>query len=289
MFASMSRSWEFAKMSYAMIRCHKRLLFFPLISTFAAALVTLSFVLPLWMTGQLEAWAAAMDGNGEAQDWVMYLLAFLFYFCNYFVVVFFNTGLLACVMRIGQGEKPRVADGLSFAMKRFPQIFAWAFVSAIVGVLLRALEQNKKAGRFVSAILGSAWTALTFFVVPVITMEGLGPVQAFKRSTRILREQWGTALVGNFSLGIMSFLLMIPVLLLSALLIFLGLSSGSVAASVAMIGLAVILVLIAMATSSAADMIFKSFLYTYATGKRLPDEVDSKHFSLAFRPADSDT
>lgn len=286
MFASMSRSWEFAKMSYAMIWCHKRLLFFPLISTFTALLVTLSFVLPLWMTGQLEAWAAAMGGEGEAQDWVMYLLTFLFYFCNYFVVIFFNTGLLACVTRIGQGEKPRVSDGLSFAMKRFPQIFAWAFVSAIVGVLLRALEQNKKAGRFVSAILGSAWTALTFFVVPVITMEGVGPIQAFKRSTGILREQWGTALVGNFSLGIISFLLMIPVLLLSGFLIFMGVSSGSIAVTAGLIGLGVMMVLIAAATSSAADMIFKSFLYTYATGQTLPNEVDSQHFSLAFRPAD---
>lgn len=286
MFASFSRSWKFAKMSYAMVWCHKRLLVFPLVSTLAALLVSASFLIPLWTTGQIEAWTGATgEGGTEQGQAVMYGVAFLFYFCNYFVVVFFNTGLLACAMKIARGETATVGEGMGFAMKRLPQIFGWALVSAVVGVILKSLEQNEKIGRFISAILGSAWTALTYFVVPVITMEGLGPVGAFKRSTRILREQWGTALVGNFSLGVISFLIMLPAILLGGGLIFLGVNSGSMVATLAAAGAGVLCILFAGAASSAADMIFKSYLYTFATGNRLPENVDDHYFSQAFRPA----
>ncbi len=286
MFASFSRSWKFAKMSYAMIWLNKRLLIFPLVSTFAAILVTISFFVPLWSAGLLERWAAAMGENAENPDDVlMYGLAFLFYFCNYFVIVFFNTGLLACVLKIVRGEEAPVSHGFAFAGKRLPQIFGWALVSAVVGVILKAVEQNKKAGRFLSAILGSAWTALTYFVIPVITVEGLGPIQAFKRSSGILRETWGTALTGNFSLGIISFLTMLPVLAIGGLLIFLGLTSETLAVTISLIGLAIFLVLLASAASSAAGMVFKSYLYSYATGNTLPANIDRAEFSNAFRPA----
>ncbi|MCC5850666.1 MAG: hypothetical protein JJU29_21475 [Verrucomicrobia bacterium] len=286
MIASFSRSWKFAKMSYAMIWLNKRLIIFPLVSTFAAVLVSISFFVPLWTTGLFERWAAAMGEDAQNPDDVlMYGLAFLFYFCNYFVIVFFNTGLLACVLKIASGEKAPVSYGFAFAGKRLPQIFGWALVSAVVGVILKAIEQNKKGGRFISAILGSGWTALTFFVIPVITVEGLGPIQAFKRSSSILRQTWGTALTGNFSLGIISFLTLLPVLLISGLLIGLGVTSGSVATTIALIGLAVFLVLLSSAVCSAAGMVFKSYLYSYATGKTLPENVNRAEFSNAFTTA----
>ena len=48
-------------------------------------------------------------------------------------------------------------------MKRLPQIVGWSLVSAVVGVILKAIENsNKKAGRLVSALFGAAWTAVTY-------------------------------------------------------------------------------------------------------------------------------
>ncbi len=226
-----------------------------------------------------------MDEQSAVQgEPMLYATAFLFYFCNYFVIVFFNSALVACVMKILTGESATVGYGLGMAAKRLPQIFGWALLSAVIGVLLKAIENaHKRAGRLIAALLGSAWTALTFFVVPVIVIDGLGPAGAFKQSASILKSNWGTALVGNFSLGGISFLLMLPVILLGAALIWLAVATGSQALVIATVAVCVALLLVVSLASSAANAIFKSCLYVYATGQAVPADVDTSGFDAAFR------
>ncbi len=83
MFASLSRSWEFAKISYGILWDYKKLIVFPLVSTVAAAIVTASFLVPLWTTGTLEMWMEFMDSESAAvattadQIW-MYSILFSF-------------------------------------------------------------------------------------------------------------------------------------------------------------------------------------------------------------------
>jgi hypothetical protein len=285
MFASLSRSWQFAKMSYSMIWIHKRLLLFPVISSIAAALVMASFVLPLWQTGQLVEWLQFLDKETVTQtDPFMYVTAFLFYFCNYFVIVFFNVGLVSSVMRIMNGGSASIGYGLSCALRRLPQIFGWALISAVIGVLLKAIENsNKRAARIVVAILGSAWTALTYFVIPVIVVDGYSPVKAFRESTSILKKSWGTALVGGFSLGFIGFLLTLPLILVLCLVFGAAFNSGNEFAMVASVVFAVLSVMLLIASSAAADGIFKVYLYTWATGRTLPEDLDIDSFDDAFR------
>jgi len=216
------------------------------------------------------------DQGTATQDVGLYVTLFLFYFCNYFVIVFFNTALVVSTMNIMENGKGKVGFGLSFAMKRLHSILGWALVSAVVGVVLNALERNQRIGRFVSMIIGSAWTALTYFVIPVIAAEGVGPVKAFKRSVSTLKSTWGTALMGNFSLGGIGFLIMLPIILLGVAL-FLT-TSPTVA-----IVITAPLLLVAIASSAAADAIFKAYLYTYATGRALPEGVDQGMLQTAFR------
>ncbi len=277
MFESWSRSWEFAKLSYRTLLDHKHLIVFPLISTVATALVFLSFLLPLMQTGQLDAWLNAIgDETTQQQDVGMYVTAFLFYFCNYFVIVFFNTALVASVMDIMEGGAGKIGFGLSFAIKRIHAIFGWALVSAVIGMLLEAIERNEKAGRFIASIIGSAWTALTYFVIPVIVSEGVGPIEAFKRSMRTLKETWGTALTGNFSMGGIAFLLMLPVIGIGVLL-FMTLTPALA------IAISIPLILLAATTTATADSIFKAYLYAYATGRTLPEGADRAAMREAFR------
>lgn len=285
MFATIGRSWEFAKISYGIIWDYKRLLIFPILSTIAAILVLASFVLPLWQMGTLEQYMEMLDEDSTQQvDPMMWVLLFLFYFCSYFVIIFFNSGLTACAMKVVNGEEPTVGYGLSVAAKRLPQILGWALVSAVIGVGLRMIENaNEKAGRWIAAILGTAWTAMTFFVVPVIVVDGVGPVNAFKRSLGTLKSTWGEALVGNFSLGFLSFLIMLPVLLVVMVLGYLAFSSGNTVLVITAIGVGIVLLIIATSVSSAADVVFKALLYNYATGKSLPTGIDSSQFRSAFK------
>lgn len=288
-----SNSWEFAKLSYGIIWDHKKLVIFPILSGAAAILVTASFVLPLWGTGTLEQWASATSssssGSGSAANGgedvpiAAWITLFLFYFCNYFVIVFFNAALTASVIEVMKGQPPRLGYGLSIAAARLPQIVGWAALSAVVGVVLKALESNEKVGRYVSAILGTAWTAMTYFVVPTLVVDRSGPIDAIKKSLRTLKSTWGEALIGNFSMGFLSFLVMLPILLLGGLLIFFAVGTGSDVALAAAIAITVVVAGFAIAANAAADVIFQTILFHHATGRTLPDRVDPLELEQAFR------
>ena len=286
MFDKLSRSWEFAKISYGIIWDFKQLVVFPILSTVAAILVSASFLLPLWGAGAIEQWLQFMDEEQADRGSVaMYVTAFCFYFCSYFVIVFFNAALTACAMKVIAGEPPSIGYGLSAASRRLPQIIGWALLSAVVGVVLKVIENaHERVGQIVSALLGMAWTIMTYFVVPVIVMDGVGPIEAFKRSASTLKKTWGEALMGNFSLGFLSLLLMLPVIVVAGGLVFLAFSAQSMALTVVAIAVAVILVAIGAAATSAADAVFKALLFNYATGRAVPAGIDASTFAGAFGP-----
>src|SRR5262249_51826250 len=153
---------------------------------------------PQWLRGLVEKNAQGdFDFANQLPGWV-WVVMFAYYFCNYFVVVFCNSALISCALIRFNGGTPTVGDGLQAAASRLPQILAWALVSATVGILLKAVENvHERAGQLISGLLGLAWTVLTYFVVPVLVVEKVGPFEAIRRSMAILRKTWGEALVGQ--------------------------------------------------------------------------------------------
>lgn len=283
MFQTFARSWEYAKISYALTWQNKSLLIFPLVSGIAALLVLASFAVPLHQTGTLQAWAeTASQSEAEKIPVAAWITLFAYYVANYFVIVFFNSALISCAMRAMQGQPVAVGEGLSMAAKRWHAILCWAVVSAIVGIILRALESNKKIGRIIVSLLGTAWTAMTFFVVPVIVIEGRGPFAAIGESLSTLKDNWGTALIGNFSLGFINFLILIPVFLVSGALVFFGIRTEVLFLTIVSMATAAVLILFFTLLSAAASTVFKAVLFSYATGKELPDQINSCDLSQAF-------
>ena len=143
-------------------------------------------------------------------DPIVYAVAFVFYFVCSFIVIFFNAALVFCAMQAFAGGTPSLRAGLSTAAGRLPQILGWTLVAATVGVLLNAL-QNTLRDRlgFLGALLGGllefSWAVTTFFVVPVLVVDGLGPIAALKRSAAILKRTWGESLGGEGGLGLIAF------------------------------------------------------------------------------------
>jgi Family of unknown function (DUF6159) len=171
---------------------------------------------------------------------------------------------------------------LQCGIDQLPQILAWALVSATVGLILKIIENaHEKAGQFVSALLGTAWTVLTYFVVPVLVVEKLGPLDAIKRSMSILRKTWGEALVGNWGIGLFILLLMLPAILIFA--VALGLFGVAPAAGGAAIVLAVLYLALASAAGSALHGIYLGALYQYAAFNRVPDGFERSTMEGAFR------
>ena len=282
MFDRISNGFAMARSSWHVLVKDKHLLVFPFVSGFLFLLVLASFAVPM---ATLVDWAKfdqqMQQNNGKPPAWT-YAVAFAFYFCTYFVIIFCNAALVSCALLRFNGQTPTVGDGFRAALARLPQIFAWALVSATVGMLLKVIEgMNEKVGYYVSLVLGTAWSVMTYFVVPVLVVEKTGPVQAVSRSVSLMKATWGEALAGKLGLGFVLFLMAIPVILLLVGGAFV-ISKGAVALGVSLVVAGVIAGLLHMAISAALHTILLTAVYQYASTQRVPDGFDAGVLSRAF-------
>lgn len=280
-FDRLSAGYELALSSLQVLRQNKKLIVFPVFSGIACMFVLLSFAAPFLIHPQwLDFLDAKAQGGIQPPIW-SYAVLFAFYFCNYFVITYFNAALISCAIISFNGGQPTLADGIGAANSRLPQILAWALVSATVGVLLKVIENvHEKVGEIVSAILGTAWTILTFFVVPVLVVEKVGPFEAISRSTAILRKAWGEALVSRMGIGLVMFLASLPGVFL--LIIGVVILSTALVLGIAVLVLAAVYLLAMMAIGPTLTGICRAALYQYATDGQVPRAFDADLLSGAF-------
>ena len=277
MFERIANGWALTAHSFRVLRMDKQLMVFPLFSGLACILVLASFLLPLWGSGNLDL---LWNDHQLPTNPLAYVLLFAFYFVNYFVIVFFNAALISCAMIRFAGGAPTLGDGLRAAGARLPQIAGWALVSATVGFVLRIIEsQSEKAGQFVAALLGMAWGVMTYFVVPVLVVEQVGPIEAVKRSTSLLRKSWGESATANITLG--------PIVFVAYLLAILpavaGFAVGTTASLILGIGLTALLWIVISLASAAVHAILLAALYLYASEGTAAAEFDEQTLAGAFR------
>jgi Family of unknown function (DUF6159) len=141
MFERISNGWSMARSIWHVLMSDKKLLLFPMVSGILSLLVLASFAVPLLA---LRQYNEVFDARGRPQMWV-YPIIFAFYFCSYFVVIFCNAALVSCALLRFNGQESTLGDGFRAAMARFPQLLAWALVSATVGFILKMIENiNEK-------------------------------------------------------------------------------------------------------------------------------------------------
>jgi hypothetical protein len=245
---------QLTKLSWSVLKKDKGLLVFPIISGLLTIVVAVTFFVPMWLLGAL---------NTSTNDyWLFIIPLFLFYLISYFVIIFFNTALVACVMHSFEGGTPSFRFGISEARKRSRQVVAWAAVSATVGLILHIIsDKGGLLGQIAAAVAGIAWSIASYFVIPIIVMEGLGPWAALKRSAQIFKATWGEAMISNIGIGLIFFGLAI----LGILPLILVLLSGNVVVMIAVAALVFIYWIILGIISSALTIIIMSALYRYAT------------------------
>jgi Family of unknown function (DUF6159) len=269
-------AWLLAKQSWRVLMLDKELLVFPLLSGIACLLVLATFAAGVIAAGHFQ---------GEKGDTTTWVLAFIYYFVNYFVIVFFNSALVACAMIRFRGGNPTVADGLRAAGARLPQILAWALLASTVGIVLRMIQERLEfIGRIVIGLIGAAWTIATYFIVPVLVEEKLGPLDAVKRSTELMQQTWGESLASHVGIGAATGLIsFLGVLLIGIASVALAVATSNMGVMIAG-GVAVVAFLVLAAlVSSALSTIVLSALYLYAAEKKAPQAFDGVA-QFAFAP-----
>jgi hypothetical protein len=274
MFAKLSYTWDLMRSSWDVLKRDKELILFPLFSGIACLLVVASFLVPLIMS---DAWRPPGGHATPAQKIGYYAILFAFYFCTYFVITFFNTAIIASAVRRMEGGEPTLATGFADAFSRIHLIAGWAVVSATVGLILRMIEErSEKVGRFVAGLLGMAWTVTTYLVVPILVVERKGPFASLKQSVSMLRRTWGEQIAGNFSFGLVFFLLSLPAFAIGAI----GFMLGGTVALATFVGLAVVYLIILALIQSTLQSIFQAAVYLYASGEPARQQLATHGFPV---------
>ena len=275
MFEKVSRSWELVKASASVLRSDKELMLFPVISGAVTAVLLATFLVPAFM---LRAFAEGFQLGAV-------VFAFLFYFVQYSVVIYFNTALVGAAMIRMDGGDPTLADGFRAANARLGPILGYAAISATVGVVLQALKNNRDhfIVRLIGSGLGAAWTLATFLVVPVLVARRIGPIDAMKESVSLLRRTWGENAVGQVGIGA-AFGLVIAGVVLAGVLFTVLAAQVSWTLAIAVGAVFVLGVLLLMVFQSALSGIYSAALYRYAVSHEAPEGFGNADLGHAFLP-----
>ena len=248
--------------SLKVLKHDKELMVFPLISGIFGLLALIVFLIPLIFVQALQ------------EGMITYVVVFLFYLVSYFIVIFFNAAIVGATKIRLEGGDPTLQDGLDAATKHLGAVFWWAVVAATVGLILNILAgkaRDNVIGKILIGLVGGAWNLITFFVVPVIVYEGLGPIDAIKKSTNIVKNQFGETVIGGMGIGFAVGIVTFIGLIILGVLTFVAGSSVGTAGWIVGLGLIVLFILIMGLMSSALNGIFRAALYHYAeTGTEPP-------------------
>ena len=277
MFRRLSNSWELAKASWNVLLADKELLIFPILSFIASAVVFATFIIPMLLADLVDSlFASGFNIMGI-------IIGLAFYSVLYFVTIFSNAALVGAAMIRLEGGDPTVGDGIRIAMKHIVAIFGYAVIAATVGLILNQIsERSGQIGRFIVGIIGLAWNVITFLVVPVLVIEGIGPIAAIQRSGTLLKKTWGEQIVGNLSVNFVFSLIGVLLFIVGAAASVLAFSF-SVGLGIAVIVLFAGLLMIVSLISSALSGIYKAAVYQYAVSGKAGQFFDQTTIQGAFK------
>jgi uncharacterized membrane protein YeaQ/YmgE (transglycosylase-associated protein family) len=300
MFARFHQSWALAQDSWRVVRADKEILLFPLVGGIGALLVGALFALPLALSNLPEAIQRGQSGAIAAA--LVVLWAFLF--CQTVVVLFAQSAVVAAALIRLRGGDPTVGDGMRAAGSRLHAIFAFAAIAATVGLILQVIdalassargegERDGNIGEIVlgivgsiaASLLGAAWSIATFFVVPVMVVEGIGPVEAIRRSTRLIRDFWGESAILDVGLGLVFFLVYLVLGVVGVGLAIAAFSAKLAAIGIVLVVVTVVAICLAALVQSALRGVFVAALYRYAVeGETSPAYFEEAVLRRAFVP-----
>ena len=281
-----SRSWAITRLSFDVINKDRELIGFALLSFLFSTLFAVAMIFPTVIATMME------EGfKQESLQLFEYVIIFITYFGLAFIATFFNVCVVYTSKVRFEGGNATFGESIRFAFSKFGLIVKWSLLAATVGLLMRLLENfARRLGRpgqiimsIIIGLLGLAWTIVTIFVVPVLVYEGLGPVDAVKKSTQIIKKTWGESLIRAIGLGLVQFMVMVGIILVAAgltyVLGFLFQTPGILTG----IGIGVLLLLFTGLIFSVANNIFNTALYVYANNGQVASGFSPEIVQGAFR------
>lgn len=249
----MARSKRLLSLTWSLVTKDRRLLIFPTISAIAALIFgAVAFVL-------VPGHGADTTGNDSHAYVIPMILASG---PITFITICCGVATASLVSDVLDGNDPSPRRALALLRRRLGVIIAWTLVLWTIGAILRLIQERLPLGaRIVAWLLDIGFSVATLFVVPVLAAEGHGPRSTFSRSSELVRERFGTLMVGSTAIGAGSIVAMMPFFVLFAI----GLATTGTAGVILLVaGFAYLLAVSAFTTS--LDYVFRTVLYRDAVG-----------------------
>jgi hypothetical protein len=294
MFKAMRRGWSIAAASWDVLARYPRLIILPLIAAIAmiAAFATV-FAAVVVLNGGFEQagqfvehvhrfWEAHRIAAGAGLGIVGWVLTTF--------SLYVNAALIFCVLRCFAGHEPSIRDGLTASFARLPQIVGWAFVSVVMGFVTSFIQDTLKEklgflGNLLGGLIDFAWAVVTYFVLPVLVVEGLGPVAAIKRSSALMRQTWGETATGSVGLGALGFAAAVPAMIFIAAGVAMASATGIGGLAAVFFAIAIVYLMAVSLVMGTLGAIFRAGLYVYATTGEAPFDTALMQSAFARKAA----
>jgi hypothetical protein len=269
-----ANAWRLAKGSWQLLARDRELMLVPIV---AGALALVAFA----VVAAPGALLLGGDDAGGATDWAGRLILVLASVVATWVSVMGQAAVMSGAAQRMDGGDPTLGTAVAGARHHTTALLGWAALATVVAVVLDTIrERFGMLGRIVGSFGNLAFGVLSFLALPIIVFEGVGAIEAFKRSSRLLKGTWGEQVSFSFGMGLLGFVAALPGILVAVGL----LATGIVALQVVGIVVGVAWVLAVAAVTSALSAVFKVALYRYARNEPVAAEFAPSDLAGAFRP-----
>jgi hypothetical protein len=254
---------ELVQATWQLLRQDPDLMWLPVLGGMAA----FAALLILFVPGLLLGWATGNLATGGVLGGILGI------FLASSVAIYFQAALVLGAFQRADGYDPSLGSTLRQAWGVRRQVVQWALLTTTVGIVIRTIEQRLGIlGTILGFLGGLAWAIASFFTVPVLVAEGLGPVAATRRSALLIKQRWGISLRSTLRVGVLEVVATFGCMAV----FFIGLYGAMVGDTFGLVvgGLIMalaVLALFATAMIAAAVMGYaRALLYRYAVGLPVP-------------------
>ena len=252
---------QLLRASFELFRANRRMIWLPIMAGISSAVAFLA------ISGLVAV--PLVKAYGSSRLDVLYLYPGLV--ASSFLGAYFNLALVFAANEQIEGRFIGIPEALAMAWARRRVIFSWALLSATVGVVIQFVDRRLGIfGRLAGVLGGLAWAIANYMVIPILAFEDVGPVEAVKHSSHLLKTTFGSLARGALRFGALLVVWMIPAVVLIAVGAGMA-SAGSTLVGLAVAGIGVIGFFVVSMYVSAAGMYMRTILYRYATGKSVPE------------------
>lgn len=247
------RGWRLTKVAWTLVR-HDRTM---LLLAFAGIGGSIAIWILLLLLGGFFS-----SGHRSSHLGLLVLLAF---YPTILVSLFFNVALACAASAALDDERMSAGEAVRMAWGKRGRIALWALITAAVGMIISEIASRLPGGgRIVGWLAGAAWGLATIFVVPILAMEGIGAVDAVKRSAATVKSRWGEGLTGDVAIGAWGVVVSVPL----AVFLVIGIAVGrrSPGPGLAIVATALIALVLISTVLAATRQVFAVALYRFAIG-----------------------